>query len=217
MRIILPAALCAVALTTAALAAPQRLDGGFFATVSGDPAAMAKALADTEAALTTNPNDADILIEHGVLSLLVAGRSNPPSLPKLNAALAEMDRAAALAPDNQRVRTLRGIFLHLASQGTPPAVATGLMEKARTDFQYLYERQATELDQLGEHRLGELLQIKGDLESRLGRTGEASATYAMIKAKLPRTPYAQRADEWMKTRTPLPSNQTTCIGCHDTP
>ncbi len=92
-----------------------------------------------------------------------------------------------------------------------------MLQNALSDLEKAYALQADELDTLGEHRLGELLQIKADVESRLGRTADAERTYALIRAKLPNTGYAARAAEWMQTRTPLPASRTTCIGCHVTP
>lgn len=221
MRILVPALAIAAALATAAFAQPPRLDGGFFAALNGDPAALQGALDASAAAMAKNPKDADATAEHGLLTFFSAGQAlgkgDASAMPKLQAGMAEMDRAVAIAPDNIRVRIFRGIALHQGTRGMPEAVGRPLLENARSDFATSYEAQAKQLDQLGEHRLGELLQIKGDVESRLGRTDEAARTYALIQAKLPNTEYAARAALWMQTRTPLPANKTTCLGCHVTP
>ena len=222
MRILLPVLLAAGALATAALASPQqRLDGGFFAALNGDPAALKGALDASAAALVRNPRDADAMVEHGMLTFFTAGnalgKGDMSAFPTLQAGMEELDGAVTIAPDNPRIRVFRGIAYHQGSRGMPEAMGKPLLEKAGADFQMAYDAQAAVLDQLGEHRLGELLQIKGDIESRLGRTAEAEKTYGMIKAKLPNSDYAARADDWLKTRNPLPANQTTCIGCHVTP
>src|SRR5688572_23992075 len=94
MRIILPVLLAAGALATAALAAPQqRLDGGFFAALNGDPVALKAAFEASEAAMAKNPKDADAIVEHGMLTFFLAGnalgKGDMSALPKLNAGMAE--------------------------------------------------------------------------------------------------------------------------------
>lgn len=91
----------------------------------------------------------------------------------------------------------------------------GLVENSREDYQRLFDSHKDGLDRLGAHRLGELLQGLGDLYSRQGKIDEAERYYRMLQSMLPATDYAQRAGEWMKTKQPLPTAQTTCIGCHE--
>jgi hypothetical protein len=125
-----------------------------------------------------------------------------------------MHEAVALEPEDGLVRVLRGILLQQVSRQMPPPMQAPMLEHARSDFQFLFDAQADILDELGPHRLGELLQALGDVHSRQGRTADAERYYTMIQQRLPRTEYAARADEWMRTRQPLPGERTTCIGCH---
>jgi hypothetical protein len=112
------------------------------------------------------------------------------------------------------VRGLRGILLQQASRQMPAAMQETMLENARSDFQFLFDTQLEILDELGTHRLGELLQALGDVHSRQGRTADAERYYALVQQKLPGTEYASRADEWMRTRHPLPADRTACTGCH---
>lgn len=218
ITLILPATLAAgVALAQT----PPRLDGGVFAALSGDPAIMKAALDDTAAALARNPEDAVAMVEHGFLTVFAGSArlrvGDQSAMQEVNTGMAEVDRAVATAPDNGRVRALRGILMQQAAYDAPAAAGRPMLEKALTDFRRLYDLQAGDLKGLGEHRLGELLQIRADVESRLSLTEDAERTYAQIQALLPGTEYASRAAAWMTTRAPLPRNQTTCIGCHVTP
>jgi hypothetical protein len=223
MRLVLSVLMLSALTGTAALtpAALAQSDTGFFAAIRGDPVKLKAALADASARMARNPNDANALVEHGMLTFIEIGtsgaRADAAMFERMTQATAQMNRAVELAPHDPRVRVLRGITLHQGSRPMTGQMSRSMLEDARLDMQKAYEVQAHELDSLGEHRLGELLQIKADVESRLGRTAEAERTYALIRAKLPDTEYAARAEEWMATRTPLPATKTTCIGCHVTP
>jgi tetratricopeptide (TPR) repeat protein len=89
-----------------------------------------------------------------------------------------------------------------------------MLEKARSDFQRIFDLQQNELDGLGTHPLGELLQNLGDAYSRQGKPDEAEKYYRLIEARLEKTEYARRATVWLRTRQPLPLAETMCVGCH---
>ncbi len=197
----------------------ETVRGDFFAGAAGDTAALQRAIAATERALAENAKDPQALAVHGFGTVLAGGQA----YQKGDAArggelfqrgLSEMNESVELAPTDGLVRALRGILLQQVSRQMPPAVQAPLLEDARGDFQFLFDAQAGMLDELGAHRLGELLQALGDLNSRQGRTAAAERYYAMIQQKLPDSEYAARAAEWMRTRRPLPAERTTCIGCH---
>ena len=96
---------------------------------------------------------------------------------------------------------------------------TEMLERGRTDFQYAFDIQskAGQLDTIGTHPLGELLQGLGDVYSRLGKTDDARKYYEMVQTKLPDTEYAKRAAQWMTTGQQLPAAQSGCVGCHMVP
>ena len=55
------------------------------------------------------------------------------------------------------------------------------------------------------------------MNSRQGKTADAEKYYALIQTMLAGTEYATRAEEWMKTKQPLATGRTACVGCHATP
>jgi hypothetical protein len=192
--------------------------GDFFAGISGDDAAMQRGLATAKAALEKEPKNAQAMVVYGFGGVISAvtelQKGNMAAMPAMQRGFADMDEAVRLAPDDGLVRVLRGIMMQQATRQMPDALRTPMLEKGRSDFQFLFDVQQAELAQLGTHRLGELLQALGDIHSRLGRTDDAERYYQMIKTMLPTTEYARRADEWLQTRQPLSAERTQCIGCH---
>jgi hypothetical protein len=89
------------------------------------------------------------------------------------------------------------------------------VENVRADYQRLFDLRKDRLNSMGAHQLGELLQGLADLYSRQGKANEAETYYSLLLSKLPNTEYARRAGEWMMTKQPLATPQTTCIGCHE--
>jgi hypothetical protein len=200
----------------------ERVRSDLFAGAAGDAESLQRAIAATERALADDAKNAQALSVHGFGTVLAAGQAyqkgNATRGSELfQRGLAEVGKAVELAPADGLVRVLRGILLQQVSRQVPPAMQTSMLEDSRSDFQFLFDAQAAALDQLGPHRLGELLQALGDIHSRQGRPADAERYYVMIQQTLPGTGYAARADEWMKTRQPLPPERTTCIGCHTGP
>lgn len=209
--------------TTAVLqeTASDSFNGGVFQALSGDPDAARSEFEASKRAVEADPDNADALAERGMLGAMVGSitmQTDPAAGQAIfMAALEDLDRAVAMSPDNPKIRVIRGIVMQQATYSVPDAMAGPMLAKGLSDFEFSYEAQVSFLDGLGEHRLGELLQLKADLESRSGLTEQAARTYAMIQTKLPGSEYASRADVWMETRTPLPQNMTTCVGCHVNP
>ena len=213
------AAIVALAAVTAAQGFDfEQVRGDFFAGISGDAAAMQRGLAAARAALDQEPKNAQALVVHGFGTVISAvtdlQKGNTAALPAMQNGFAQMDEAVAVAPGDGLVRALRGIMMQQATRQMPEAVRSPMLEKGRSDFQFLFDVQQAELAGLGTHRLGELLQALGDVNARLGRTADSERYYQMIKTMLPTTEYARRADEWLQTRQPLSAEKTQCIGCH---
>ena len=213
-----------VTVAAGSLLAQARLDSNqmrndLFAAMAGNADAFKRMNEASSNVLATNPDHAQALMWHGAATLgeffMEAQKGKAQSaMGSFQKGTAEMDRAVSLAPNDLEVRIMRAVLYAPASREMPPPFAEPLLEKARADFQHTFDIQQAELAQLGTHPLGELLQGLGDAYSRQGKTGDAEKYYRMIQSMLKNTEYARRADEWMKTRQPLPAEKTACVGCH---
>jgi tetratricopeptide (TPR) repeat protein len=178
-------------------------------------------LENSSSMLEANPDHAQALVWHGI-TLLATGmpdrrttaEEQQAAIARFQKGVAEVDRAVALAPDDIEVRVLRGIAFRPISQQMPPPFSERMLEKARTDFQRIFELQQHQLDELGTHPLGELLQALGDVYTRQSKRDEAAKYYRLIQTKLAGTEYARRAAIWFETGQPLTPEQTGCVGCH---
>ena len=192
-----------------------------FAGFAGNVDALERAMTACEKALAENPKHPHALVWHGIGLIVRAGRSPQQAPAFLQQALAEMDEAVRVGdPGDLGVRIPRGSVTMAIARSMPESPArTDMLERGRTDFQTAFDQQskAGQLDAIGTHPLGELLQGLGDVYSRLGKPDEARKYYRMLQAKLPDTEYARRAAQWIATSQPLPPAQTACIGCHTAP
>jgi len=161
------------------------------------------------------------MVWHGTGLFLQAGQlfmsgNSEKGMEIYTKAIAQMDEAVKLEPDNIGVRIPRGAALLGAarSMGKNNPVVPGLFQRALDDHMRAFELQKDDLGTMGTHPKGELLFALGDVNSRLGKPEEAAKFFQLILDTLPNTPYAKRANTWMETKQPLPVNQTGCIGCH---
>jgi hypothetical protein len=210
----------AAAVTTTALPAQQMAD--LFSGFGGNAGALQRGLDATGATIAANPNHAQALAWHGAATLYYSSTNADLSalerIGLFQRATKEMDSAVGIAPDDIRVRMARGIVLRMLTPTMPRlANVPGLIENARADYQRMFDLQQNELEKLGTHPLGELLQGLAELNGRQGKTADAEKYYTMIQSMLKGTDYAARAAEWMKTKQPLPQAQTNCISCHSQP
>jgi tetratricopeptide (TPR) repeat protein len=213
-----------VVLASAVLLGQTRLDSNqmrndLFAGMTGNPDALKRMKDSSAKVLAENPDHAQALVWHGAATLggffIDAQKGNAQtSMGSLQQGIAEMDRAVSLAPDDLEVRIMRAVLYGPASREMPPNLADAMLEKTRTDLQHSFDLQRASLTLLGVHPLGELLQALADAYSRQGKKADAERYYRMIQTMLKDTEYARRADEWMKTREPLPAALTACVGCH---
>jgi tetratricopeptide (TPR) repeat protein len=226
-RSVLYTAAAAAGLLCGALAAhaQARFDhvvrNDFFAGLMGDKAALDRGMKKCEEVLKENPNHAEALVWHGAGVFGMAGEAfrtgdQTKGMELYTKAMAEMDRAVSLEPDNIGVRIPRGASVLSAARAMPEEVPVRkeLLERGLSDHQRAYELQESRLDQLGTHPLGELLSALADAHSRLGNPEKAEFYYDLVLAKLKDTPYGKRAIAWKQTRQPLPLAETMCIGCH---
>jgi Tol biopolymer transport system component/mono/diheme cytochrome c family protein len=194
-----------------------------FKGLGGDVPALRRGLEASAKRLAEAPNDAEVLAWHGAAMLSLNRLGGDPtadfaaSVKTFQVATGEMNQAIKQEPDNPLVRMARGVLLYIETPYMPRfANHPGLVENARADYQRLFDLKKDQLQGLGTHRLGEILQGLGDLNSRQDKPDQAETYYTMIQSMLPGTEYAARASEWMKTKKPLPTERTTCIGCHET-
>ena len=216
-----PASGAAAASIASGTLAPQ-IVRDLFDGLGGNADALKRGFDATSQIIAGNPNHAEALAWHGAATLFQSSTSaNLSALERIGffqRGTKEMDSAVGLAPDNPSVRMARGTVLRILTPGMPRlGNVPGLIENARLDYQRLFDLQSDRLASLGTHRLGELLQGLGELNSRQGRTADAEKYYGMIQTMLQGTEYAARAAEWMQTKQPLPVARTACVSCHATP
>jgi tetratricopeptide (TPR) repeat protein len=198
----------------------HKVRNDFFAGFTGDRAALARGMKTCKEILANNPKHAEALVWHGAGLFFEAGQAfqsgdQPKGMELTGKALAEMDEAVALEPDNIGVRIPRGAAVLSAARSMPDGpFAQSLFQRGIEDHLRAYELQKNHLDQLGEHPLGELLFALADAYSRTGKPDRAEEFFRRIEARTPGSVYAKRAAKYLETREPLPVAETRCFGCH---
>ncbi len=191
----------------------------FFAGFAGDKAALERGMKACESVLAADPKAAEALVWHGSGLMYLSGQAfqsgdQTKGMDLFIRGQEEMDRAVNLEPDNVAVLIPRGATLlqvTLFMPGNPQSKP--LLEKGLTDYLKTLDLQKTYFGNLGEHPRGQLLFGIADANARLGNAAEAARYFERIKAELPGTEYASRADTWLNTKT-LTRDQEMCIGCH---
>lgn len=205
------------------LHAAERFDhkvrNDFFAGFAGDRKALDRGMTAAADAIAADPNHAEALVWHGAGLYYQAGSAFQTGdaargMELYGKALAQMDKAVALAPDSIGVRIPRGaaFFAGTASQPVDDRVR-GEIRRAVEDYERAYELQKNHLEKLGEHPLGQLLIGLGDGYSRLGNQEKAAAYFAQIEQLIPGTEWARRAAAWKEAGS-LTVAQRRCVGCH---
>ena len=190
----------------------------FFAGFAGDKEALARGMKASEEALAANPKFAEAMVWQGSGFLFQAGRAfqggdQQKGMELWSNGLKEMQTAVDLAPDNVAVRIPRGAVLLATSHFVPEQMAKPLIEQGLSDYRHTYDLQKSYFDTLGSHPRGELLFGLAEGYSRDGDRASAEKYFELIRSSLPNTPYANRANLWMETKS-LPANETGCVGCH---
>jgi hypothetical protein len=188
----------------------------FFAGFGGDQEALARGMKASEEALAANPKYAEAMVWHGSGLLFEAGQAfqsgdQQKGMEVWTRGLKEMQTAIDLAPDNVGVRIPRGAVLLAMSHFVPEQLSKPLIEQGLSDYQRTYELQKSYFDTLGTHPRGELLFGLAEGYGRAGDQANAQKFFELIRASLPNTAYAKRADQWIQTKS---VSETGCIGCH---
>ena len=190
----------------------------FFAGFAGNQDALNHGMKACEDALAADPKNAEAMVWHGSGVLFEAGQyfqtgDQQKGMEFWTRGLKEMQTAVDLQPDRVAVRIPRGAVLLSSSHYVPESMAKPLIETGLSDYARSYEIQKDDLPKLGTHSEGELLFGLAEGYSRAGNQEKATEFFEKIRADLPNTEYAKRADLWMETKS-LPVNRTRCVGCH---
>src|SRR5262249_4247010 len=128
-------------------------------------------------------------------------------------AMADMDRARALAPRSIGVLIPRGAVLLAAARGQPdPARARELAARAAADYETALTLRQTTFAGLGLHNRGEYLSGLAEAWAIAGEREKSETYLRRILAELPNSPYAERAaaklGDWGD------GGALTCQPCH---
>jgi hypothetical protein len=146
-------------LAAAALCAQDRFDyvlrNDFFAGLSGNRAALDRAMKKCEETLAANPKHADAMVWHGSGNLYLSGRAAQSgdfakTAELYKKGLDEMAAAVALEPDNVGVVIPRGATLLTASHTVPGDNGKELLRMGLADYEHVYQIQAQTLEQEGD-------------------------------------------------------------------
>jgi len=191
-----------------------------FAGMDGDTAAFDRAMKLIADTLAREPDHAEALVWRGDGRMFMAGlafqRGNAAAGQKLFAeALADMERAVALAPNDIAVRVPRASGLLPAARalrGIDRGVADRLTRTAIGDFEFVLQASQCRWERLSEHGRGEVLGALADGWLMLGETAKAEVFLERMTTELPGTPYARNAVQ--RRADPSARVALTCLGCH---
>ena len=215
--------LLALTMSLAAIA-QQRFDfkvrEDMFAGMDGDTAAFDRAMTLIADTLAREPDHAEALVWRGDGRLFMAGqafqRGDVATGQKLFAeALADMERAVALAPSDIAVRVPRASGLLPAARalrGVDRSEADRLTRTAIGDFEFVLRASQQRWSTMSEHGRGEVLGALADGWLMLGETAKAAVFLDRMTAELPGTPYARNAAQ--RRVDPSARVALTCLGCH---
>ncbi len=193
--------------------------GDFFAGFAGDQVRLARGMEACERVLAANPNHAEAMVWHGSGLAFSAGMAFQKGDMKTGGELwqrgiEEMDKAAALEPDNVGVRIPRGALLLQATQNMPPEMGRSLLEKAVGDYEHVLALQSAYFHTLGDHPKGELLFGLAEGYSRLGQPEKARLYFDRLIRDAPTSGQAPKAQAWLATGAIPKSQGLSCVGCH---
>lgn len=220
-----PAAAASAAVTAPA-SAPRgpRADGfeyrvrsDFFDGLRGDKAALDRAIQVCEDTLAREPNHAEAMVWHGAgimarASLAFRAGDRQTGRTLYQQALAEMDRAVALAPNRVGVRVPRGAVLLVTAGFVPEPEKAKLVTRGASDYEVALAGQERYFTQLTLHAREQLLYGLTDAFATLGDTKKASAYYERMTTDAAGSPLLPRARA--RAAGEAVSGPTPCGECH---
>ena len=214
-------ALTAIGVASASLA-QERFDyavrDDMFRAFGGNEAAYASAMSTIEEKLREQPDYAVALVWRGAGLYFRAGQAfgagdvaGAEALSK--AAMADMDRASQLEPNNIGVLIPRSATLLAAARNQRDLDRMrDLAARAATGFETALAIRQGAFAQLGQHNRGEYLSGLAESWALAGHRDRAESYLRRILTELPNSPYAERAAtklvDW-NDRRPL-----NCQTCH---
>jgi len=195
--------------------------GDFFAGMMGNKVRLDRGMKYCEDLLAKNPKNAEALVWHGggllVRAVHAYTKGDDANGDKLwKTGIEEMNNAAALAPDNMKVKIGRSATLiGYAQSGWDPSDSQSrvLLESALLDYETVYRWQKPNFIRVPIHSRGELLFGLASGWSILGNDRKAREYLMLIQKECRKTPYEAEARRWLARKWPLVI-QHDCIGCH---
>ena len=195
--------------------------GDFFAGMMGNKARLDRGMKYCEDLLAKNPKNAEALVWHGggllVRAVHAYTKGDDATGDKLwKTGIEEMNNAAALEPDNMKVKIGRSATLiGYAQSGWDPSDSQSrvLLESALLDYETVYRWQKPNFSSVPIHSRGELLFGLASGWSILGNDNKAREYLMLILKECKNTPYEAEARRWLARKWPLVI-QHDCIGCH---
>jgi tetratricopeptide (TPR) repeat protein len=188
-----------------------------FRAFGGNEAAFKNAMSIIEERLTASPDDAEALVWRGAGRYWKAGQAFGAGdiaggRALAATAMADLDRAIALQPDNIGVLVPRAaVLLAVARNQRDPARARDLAASAAAHFETALALRQPVFEGLGRHNRGEYLSGLAESWAIAGDRDKSEPYLRRILAELPSSPYAERAAaklaDWSNRR---PLNCQTC-------
>jgi tetratricopeptide (TPR) repeat protein len=222
MRLLFGITIVAVLSIAAVSLAQERFDyqvrDDMFRAFAGNAAAFRSAMTVIEETLRRQPDHAEALVWRGAARYWQAGRAfaagdRPDAQVLAAAAMADLDRAAALQPRALGVLIPRAaVVLAVARNQRDPDQARDLATRAAADFETAFAIRQPVFDQLGFHNRAEYLSGLAESWALAGDQAKAEAYLRRVLGEFPNSRYAERAAarlaDW-GDRTPL-----NCQSCH---
>ncbi|MBN9487294.1 MAG: hypothetical protein J0H44_08725 [Alphaproteobacteria bacterium] len=221
MRRLLLALAVLLSMITAALG-QERFDfkvrEDMFAGFDGDTAAFDRAMKLIADTLARHPDHAQALVWRGDGRLFLAGQAfRRGALTEgrrlYGEAMADLERAVALAPSDIAVRIPRATGLQPFARGMRPfdrAEADRLTRIVIADLEFVLTASTSFWN--ATHNRGELLGALADSWLQLGEPVKAKAYLDRMTGELPDTSYAKNAA--LRLADPAAKAPLTCLGCH---
>ena len=190
----------------------------FFAGFAGNRDALERGMAICEETLADDPDHPGALVwqasgwfyESG---FAFAEGDSDKGMALYNRAVAQFDRAVALAPNSLQTLIPRAaVYLSAAPYITHPPTRNQLLETVVGDYTKVLELHGPVFQSLTVHSRGELLGAMAESLWLLEKHDEARVYLDRMIAELPDSPYALMAQRQLDD--PETRAQLTCLGCH---